>query len=901
MLGELWSDLRYRCRALFRRGAVEAELDQELRFHLERETEKYVREGIPRDEAVRRARVAFGSVDVVKEESRDGRGLALLEHVGQDLRYALRSLRRSPAFTLGVTLTLAFGIGANAAMFGIVDRLLFRAPPLLRESDTVHRVYLNWTYRGDRSAEGTYQYTRYLDLRRLTHSFSDWAAFSNRTLPVGTGPDARELTVGTVSASFFDFFDAQPVLGRFFTAAEDSIPVGATVAVLGYGYWQTHLGGRTDVLGQPIMIETTNYTIIGVAPREFQGLPDQSVPAVYIPITTYAGTFMNGRRVPGYYTTYNWGWLSAIARRRPGVTLEQANADLSQAFTASWTQEVALDPRTPSLASARPAAVAAPVQSERGPRQGKVSRVATWIWGVAAVVLLIACANVANLLLARALFRRRETALRLALGVSRARLAGQLLIESLVLAVLGGGAGLLLAQWGGAVLGRLFLPEYQAGVTLADGRTLLCVLLAVLTAGCLIGLAPVLQSRRADLAEDLKAGSREVGHRRSRMRTALLLLQATLSVVLLIGAGLFVRSLAEVRGLRLGYDVDPVLYIQLNTRGGGLDQAGQIQFRRTMLETARTLPGVTSAALGITVPFWDTWGDDLFVPGIDSVDRLGNFTLQAGTPEYFKTIGTRILRGRGFTAEDRAQAPRVMVVSEAMAATLWPGENPLGKCVRVGADTMPCSTVVGVAENIRQRSLREDPGLNYYMPLEQYHPDAAALFLRVAGEADKVKESLRRQLQPLMPGDGYVLVNSMRDIVGPQVRSWELGATMFLIFGALALVLAAIGLYSVIAYDVAQRTRELGIRIALGAATEDVVGLVTRDGLRFVLTGAVLGGAIALGAGRWIAPLLYAVTPGDPLVYGVVAGVLLLVAAIASLVPAWRATRVNPSLTLRSE
>jgi predicted permease len=436
---------------------------------------------------------------------------------------------------------------------------------------------------------------------------------------------------------------------------------------------------------------------------------------------------------------------------------------------------------------------------------------------------------------------------------------------------------------------------------LADGRTLAFAFLATLLAGGVTGLAPILQARRADLAEDLKAGARESGYRRSRIRTALLLFQASLSVVLLVGAGLFVRSLQKVRGLRLGYDIDPVVYIYPNTRGAQLSDDAHAALRRRLLDAARTIPGVERATLGMTVPFWDTWTTDLFVPGIDSVRRLGEFTLQTGTPEYFQTVGTRILRGRGITLEDRRDAPRVMVVSEAMAATLWPGREPLGQCIRVDADTMPCTTVVGIAENIRQNSLTDDPGLQYYMPVDQFHPENAVIFARVKGHADDFKESVRRQLQPLMPGDGYLTVSSMSDILRPQVRSWELGTTMFLAFGGLALVLAAIGLYSVIAYDVAQRTRELGIRIALGARIDDVVRLVVSDGMRFALVGVAVGGAIALAAGRQIGPLLYSVSPGDPLVFGVVAGVLLSAAALASALPAYRAARVDPNVTLRTE
>ncbi len=901
MLTEILSDIRYRLRALFRRAAVERELDQELRFHLEREAEKHLREGASPDEAMRRARVAFGGVDSAKEASRDGRGLALLETATRDLRYALRSLRRNPGFTLGVVLTLALGIGANAAMFGIVDRLLFRSPPYLREPDRVHRVYLVWVERGREVIETSNQYTRYLDLRRWTTAFSDLAGYSNRELAVGVGQEARELEVATISATFFNFFDAKPVIGRFFTASEDTVPVGALVTVLGYGFWQSEYGGRPDVLGRQLQIGTASYTIVGVAPRDFVGIPDDASPVAFIPITAYAGTFMHGKRVPNYYTGYNWGWMSILARRKPGVSLAAATADLSAAHARSWNAEAGLSPAQAPAAIAHPRAIAGPVQFERGPRQSSVARVAGWVSGVALIVLLIACANVANLLLARAVRRRREIALRLALGVSRRRLAIQLLTESVLLAGAGGAAGLLLAQWGGSILRALFLPAYASRSSLADGRTLAFAFLATLVAGGLTGLAPVLQARRADLAEDLKAGARESGYRRSRTRIALLLFQASLSVVLLVGAGLFVRSLQNVRGLRLGYDVDPVLYIYPNMRGAEVDDDARAALRRRLVEAARTIPGVETAALGLTVPFWDTWTADLFVAGIDSVRRLGEFTLQSVSPEYFATVGTRIVRGRGITAEDRKSAPRVVVVSEGMAARLWPGQESLGQCIRIDADTMPCSTVVGVAENIKQNSLSEDTGLQYYMPVEQFHPESAILFARVRGRAADLKESVRRQLQPLMPGDGYLTVSAMRDIVGPQVRSWELGATMFLAFGGLALLLAAIGLYSVIAYDVVQRTRELGIRIALGARIDDVVRLVVTDGMRFALVGVAAGAAIALVAGRQIGPLLYSVSPGDPLVFGVVAGVLLSAAAVASALPAYRAARVDPNVTLRTE
>jgi predicted permease len=562
---------------------------------------------------------------------------------------------------------------------------------------------------------------------------------------------------------------------------------------------------------------------------------------------------------------------------------------------------VALGQNSTPAAVAHPQVIAAPVQAERGPRQSAVTKVAGWVSAVAAIVMLIACANVANLLLARSVRRRREIALRLALGVSRRRLVVQLLTESLLLAGLGGLAGLLLAYWGGGVLRKLFIQDGGASQPLALGRTLGFGIAMICLAGLITGLAPVLQSRRTDLAESLKSGAREGTYRRSRLRTGLLLFQAALSVVLLVGAGLFVQSLRKVEALRLGYDVDPVLYIYPNQRGAKLSDDEAAALRLRLVEAARALPGVEQAALGLTVPFWDTWTEDLYVSGIDSVRRLGSFTLQGGSPEYFGTLGTRILRGRGIDAEDGKDSPKVAIVSQSMAATLWPGQDPLGKCMRLNADTTPCVSIAGVAEDIKQNSITDDRGLQYYLPIAQYHPEAAVIFARVRGPADGQKESIRRQLQPLMPGDGYLTVSSMHEIVDPNVASWQLGATMFVGFGGLALVLAAIGLYSVIAYDVAQRTQELGVRIALGARIGDLVRLVMGDGLRFALLGVAIGGGVALWAGRWIGPLLFSESPRDPLVFGLATGVLLAAALLASALPALRASRVDPNVALRAE
>ncbi|HEX6534804.1 MAG TPA: ADOP family duplicated permease [Gemmatimonadaceae bacterium] len=901
-------------RRLFRleRGAADVEhaVDDELGFHLEMSVRELVAGGMSPEAARREAARRFGDVERTRaalaaiDRTTVGarRRGEWLDGIWRDLRYAARRLRMEPGFTAAVVATLALGIGANAAIFSIVDRLLFRAPPMLVAPARTHRVYLATTYRGKEGVNDGVQYARYLDLTRWTTSFTRTAAVAARTVAIGTGDAAREMQVGAVSASFFGFFDAPPALGRYFTAGEDTPPGGTPVAVLGWALWQTRYGGRADVLGSALRIGSTVYTIIGVAPRGFVGLWTSRPPVAYVPITSFAASsgvpMMRGEN---WWSTYHWTWAQMIAQRKPGVTLAAANADLTDAYRRSYEAERARDVQLTPMSLARPRASAASVLDQRGPNQSSVAKVAALVAGMALIVLLIACANVANLLLARALRRRREIAVRLALGVSRARLGSHLVLESLLLALLGGAAGVLVAQWGSAALRAVFLPKGSTSTVLGDTRTLVFAGATALAAGLLTSLAPVWHAGRLEVANDLKAGVREGTYHRSRARAALLVLQGALSVVLLVGAGLFVRSLRNVRALRLGYDVRPVLVVVPNMRGVQLDSARAVALRRELLAAAQAAPGIEHAALVNSLPFYWEWTTGLHVAGIDSVSRLGEFRLDAVTPDYFAVMGTRILRGRGIDARDRFGAPGAMVVSESMARTLWPGRDPIGQCVKLNADTMPCTWVVGVAEDIRSSSLSDDPGLNYYLSSPQFHPEQAALLVRTRGDAAAHAEAIRRLLQRVMPGPSYVTVTPFADIIGGEMRSWTVGATMFTVFGALALVLAAIGLYSVIAYDVAQRTHEMGVRVALGARAGDVVRLVLLGGLRLAAVGLALGAAIALGGARWIAPLLFREPPRDPVVFGIVAAVLMVVAAAAATIPAWRAARVDPMEALRAE
>lgn len=891
-----------RVRALFHADAIDRELNDEMRQHLELEAEELMRtEGLTPAEARRRALIAFGGVERTREAHRDVRGVLWIEHRAQEIRYAIRGLRHRPGFTLGVVLTLALGIGANAAMFSIVDRLLFRPPPMMRHPSLMHRVVLSTSERGTEHHDVYLQYARFVDLTRDTHSFSRTALFTEDELAVGPVDNPRQLMVGAVTSGFFGFFDAPPVRGRYFTAAEDAPPQGAPVAVLSYGYWETHYGGRTDVMGQQLQIQSTVYTVIGVAPKGFAGLWPDSPPVAYVPASTRAAEgppLPTGER---WWTTYRLIWAQSIVERAPGVSVDQANADLSQAFARSLQAErVARGERQPVLI-ARPHAAVASILSNRGPDESSLARIATWLGGVAFIVWLIACANVANLLLARALQRRREIAVRLALGVSRGRLAAQLLTESTILALLGGLAGIAIAQWGGALLRTRFLSETTTASVIGDPRTLIYAGVAALVAGLLTGLAPLLQTRRMDFTHDLKSGAREGGFQRSHLRSGLLILQGALSVVLLVGAGLFVRSLSHVKAVPLGFEPEHVLLIDTNDRSTHLDSPRSQALLEQLHAAAANIPGVVSAARQLTMPFGNGQSAGLTVPGVDSANNLGRFWLNAVSPEYFATMGTRIIEGRGIEKQDVAGAPGAMVVSAAMAKILWPHASAIGQCGSVHGPTRLCDYVVGVAENIKAQQLGDDPGLYFYLSTQQRSPDQGGVVVRVRGDPDAMRETVRKALQPLMPGDAYVTVTPVRDMIGEQTQPWRLGALMFAVFGVLALVLAAIGLYSVIAFNVGQRLHELGVRSALGATGRDIVRHVVTGGLQLAGAGVLCGVVLALGLGHWVQPLLFQQSSSDPMIFGVVAGVLLVVAVLASFIPARRAANVDPMRALRGE
>ena len=888
---------------LDRPADVDRAIKDELAFHFDSKVRELMERGMSEQSAREEAERRFGDVGVTsrvlsaidKARVGDERRSQWWQGFRQDLRYALRGLRLKPGFTLGVVITLGLGIGANATMFGIVDRLLFRAPPGVVKPDEVNSVYWYFTFNGREHPSDRTGYRRYEDVRAMATGLRDVAVYFDPQFAVGTGADARELQLQGVSPSFFRLLGVQPAIGRFFADEEDQHPIGSPVVVLGYAYWQNQYGGRENALGQTLQIGKRSYTIIGVAPRGFRGVLQQE-PVAFIPSIAS----LNEMPYPRLAMTYNFQGLGVLIRRGPGMSEAAASAMLTSVFQRSAEQELAENPGGPPLSMLKPRALAASILAERGPQQSDEARVALWLIGVSAIVLIIACANVGNLLLARAFGRRREIAVRLALGISRSRLLAQLLTESVLLALLGGLTGIAVAQWGGGVLRATLLPDVTWTSTIADPRVLAFALVVATVAGLLAGLAPAIHAGRSDVAGSLKAGVREGTYHRSRTRTVLLVLQGALSVVLLVGAGLFVRSFSKVRSVPLGFDADRVLDVQIQMRGVPLDTAAAAALRENLVAAAKRLPGVENAARSLNSASLHGISR-IFVDGRDTAftNRLA-VGQDAAAPGYFATMGTRILRGRGFGPDDRAGTAPVIVVSQSLAKTLWPGEDALGKCIRLSQPTAPCRTIIGLSEDIKWSDFGA-PSLGYYAPIAQTLSGRGGLVVRTRGDAATTAEQVRRALQHELPGSAYVTVTPLMEVIAPEERSWQLGATMFSVFGILALIVAAVGLYSVIAYGVAQRTHELGVRVALGAQPERVVRLVMGEALRLALLAAALGTAGALLSSRFIAGLLFDTSPRDPVILSGVAASLLAIAALASLVPAWRAARVDPNEALRAD
>ena len=809
------------------------------------------------------------------------------ESAAQNVRFAWRSIARAPGVAVAIALTLGLGVGVNTTMFGMLDRMFFRAPPHIDAPGQLRRIFVRLNFRGREVTTESLSYPALGDFRGVG-AFSGAAGFFATTLSADRGARATEVPVLMASANYFPLLGVAPAYGRFFGEAEAREGVGGT-AVLGYDYWRRRFGGRRDAIGQVLRLGSGTYTVVGIAPKGFSGLDWERVD-VFLPLRNAAHENIGGP----WETSRGVQWVRVVARLAAGTTPAQAEAQATTVLRAAQREVRTADPRA--------AVVAGPILEARGPTAGADTRIAMWLGGVSLVLLVVAAANVVNLLFARLAEREGELAVRTALGAGRARIVGQLLIEAVILALLAAATGMLLADLCSMLLGRLLLPGVELPPAWADPRLLLFAVGAAVVAGAAAAIVPALRSTRSDLAASLKAG-RGAGRARSRVTGGLVIFQATLSLLLLVGAGLFLRSAWKIRSLDAGIAMDRLLIASVDYTAADFTPERAALAQREAMEGIAALPGVAGVAGSNSVPFQSSWAESLEIPGIDSIPSSsggGPYINMVG-PDYFGVVGTPIRRGRGFDERDRAGAARVAVVGESMARIVWGGRNPIGECLRI--DTMPCAEIVGIAQDAPRGSLLRTETMQYYVPADQMRPGVAheALFVRTERDPDAMVNAVRGVLQQASPDLPLVSVQPLWELARPETRPWELGATIFSVFGVLAMLVAVIGLYSVLAFSVARRRREFGVRTALGASAGNVTGLVIRGGLRLVIAGVVLGGLLSLVAARWLAPLLYETRAFDPLVLAVSVGLLLVSASIACLVPAIRATRVSPMEALRSE
>lgn len=902
-----FSGLRRLFRLVGKPASIEQDIDAELEFHFAAEVERRVAAGESAEVARAAAELRFGNLPRTRSELlRIDRGLrkkerrvSWLEDLAQDVGYAIRGIRRQPGFAAVIVVTLALGIGANATMFGLVDRLLLKPPAHVVDADQVVRFQLTESDGPNNSwTNESLAWKTFTDQRDHAGYFSGIAAyFTQSEMALGRGLEAGTLRVTIATPPFFRLLGVQPAKGRFYGDEEDLPGAGQPVAVLSWRYWQRALGGADNAIGQRLFLGSQWYTVIGIAPKGFNGV-DLSAVDAWLPFHAGASDIV-GKSVE-WRDTYNWQWLKVIARLKPGVSRTLASDEAKRIQRAAVAQ-------VPDVDRAAIAALVPLTGFERGAVSHARERIAVWLASVAAVVLLIVCANIANLLLARAGSRRREVAVRLALGVGRGRLVRQLLSESMLLACLGGLAALLVARWGGDLLRATLLPSVGWTEGALDWRVAGVTGLVTLLTGLLTGIAPALSASKPELTVALRSSAADGGSPRSRLRSGLLTAQACLSLVLLIGAGLFVRSLWRVVHTDVGYDRRDVVVADIDLILAGYDKPARWAYYSQALERIRGLPGVERASLTINSPFWTMHGTRFRLTDRDSTPRLphGGPYYNGVTPEYFRTLGMGMVAGRGFTDQDRIGTQHVVVINERLAEFYWPGANPIGKCVRIGADSIPCAEVIGVVKTARVSGIQEQPAAMYYVPLEQSGAMGLSsdrmLFLKARIPAEHIIPAVREILQGMGPNLPFARIRTFQSQIDPEIQPWRLGAVMFGVFGGLALLVAAIGLYSVMSYSVVQRTHECGIRAALGARPAQVVGAVLRDGLRVTVLGMALGTVIALLAGRFLQPMLYQTSARDPLVFGTVLLTLTAASVLAILIPARRAMRVDPLVALRSD
>ncbi len=871
---------------LWRRKQKE-ELDEEVRAHLDAAIRERMERGESPVQAEAAARREFGNAGLVQEIAREMWGWGSLDRLTQDLRYALRMLRRAPGFTAVAVLTLALGIGANTAIFSAVNAVMFRPLPVEAPDELVD------VHNTGGGMFNSFSYPNYKDLRDQNMVFSDLLAY--RFAPVGLTHEgvSQRVWCFMVSGNYFPALGLGARLGRLLTPEDDRAQGGHPLAVISYDSWQKRFGGRPDIVGQPIIVNGRSYSIVGVAPEGFQGTKAIAAPEIWFPLAMQTDiepgmNLLVARGAPVFFV---------LGRLKPEVTRAQAQADLEsigEALAADFPEEN----KNLRFALSDPGFVGS------GPFRGASIGFAALLMTVAGLVLLLACANLSNLLLARASERREETAIRLALGAGRARLVRQLFTESLLLALLGGAVGMLPALWPlrFSVQMRppadfpLVLDVYWDYRVLAFGFAV-----TVLTAVA-FGLFPALQATRADVVVALK-DTGTAGRGRGWVRGGLITAQVALSLVLLTGAGLMVRALGQAQTLELGFEPAGAIEVGFDLRMQGYDAARGREFQKQLLDQVRALPGVQAAGFADVVPVdLHFGGTPVFIEG--AAEERGAAAPRAlscrVSPGYLAALGTRLLSGRDFTDQDTAGAGPVAIVNLAFARKFWPGQDAVGQRFSLGDPRAPRLIVIGVAQNGKYNSLNADSPPFVYRAAWQSYSGSTGLVVRSHVDAHSQMAALRRVLRAMDPNLPATLA-PLADRLGLALLPARVAATVLGSFALLGLALAAIGIYGVISYAVSRRTRELGIRMALGAAKGDVLKLVVGQGMRPALLGALVGLPATFALTRLMTSFLFGLSATDPLTYVVTGALLAAVALLACFLPALRATRVDPLVALRHE
>jgi putative ABC transport system permease protein len=911
---------------LFGDRGADRELDDEIQAHLLLLADRYVHQGMTEAEAVRAARRQFGNVTLLQEVNREMRGIRLIDTFFQDLRYGLTMLRRNPGFTIVAVLTLALGIGATTAIFSVVNAVLLRPLPY-RDPDRLVLVP---------SASGR----DFLIWRDQAKAFESMAAFGFATADFTGSGEPERLGVATVSAELFATLGVAPALGRAFTPEEDRAP-GAPVVVLSDSLWRRRFGSDPRVIGQVITLDNQSRTVIGIMPPGFRFLGDSDLWApLALNITQELGR--EERPGEGRYE------VSVIARLKPGLTkpgltkpdlaLEAARANLPvirerKQRTPNFGEQIVKSMGRREIS--RTGASAQPINIPRRRADGQVSVI--WLkesligngrlqllimFGAVLFVLLIACANVANLLLSRSAVRQKEMAIRASVGAGRLRLARQLLTESLLLAAVGGAAGLLVAKWGVRLLVAMSPAEIaRINESSLDGRVLGFTCLVVLLTGLLAGAFPAMQASKIDINETLKA-QYMAGSARSRsggsLRAlpALMIAEFALALVLLVGAGLMIKSFLRLMSVPKGFNPDGVLTLRLSPRFDNYPKERRGFYFQEALSRAQALPGVRSAGLTSFLPLTppsESVSGGMFVEGRPAFEpgTAPSIALNHVSPDYFKTIGIQLRAGRLFDATDGKDAPRVAIINETIARKFFPNENPIGHRLLIG---MPPSTIVGVIGDTRHSGLDQRVSYEVYLPyLQGLGMVMSTLAVRIASDQNNpaggaspstlagLTAAIRDQVQAIDPNEPVFPVIRMDERLSNSLAERRFQTLLLSVFAGIALIIATVGIYGVISYAVSRRTHEIGVRMALGAQAGDVLRMVIWRGMSLTLIGVTLGLAAALALTRVLKNLLFEVSVTDPATFALIAFLLIAVALIASYIPARRATKVDPLQALRHD